>query len=91
MRARENHDVRGLGAVLPSLGDGSRPSPAVGLSHGVVIQMTGPIRNLPDDVRKDLGLTGRWAAAPNQAAMRRLAALNSAGLGERLLRKPTTG
>ena len=31
MRPRENHDVRGLGAVLPSLGDRSRPRAAVEL------------------------------------------------------------
>lgn len=39
---------------------GRRPRPAFGLSHGAVIQMTGPIRNLPDDLRKNLGLSCRW-------------------------------
>jgi len=37
-----------------------RPRPAFGLSHGAVIQMTGPIRNLPDDLRKNLGRNCRW-------------------------------
>jgi hypothetical protein len=41
MRARENHDVRGLGAVLPSLGDRSRPVAAVG-GDPARISLAGP-------------------------------------------------